>query len=236
MVADVPLGAFLSGGVDSSIVVALMQRASARPVQTFSIGFGDPAFDETRYAELVALRLGTEHQTFRVEPDTWATLPALAEQFDEPFADSSSLPTWFVARETRRHVTVALTGDAGDELFGGYDRYRAVALAAQLDRPPAAAPRLARRPARPAIPASSRAKTRLRAAKRFLERVNQPPDRRYLGWVAMFDEPARTELYSPDFLDHLARAPPPTPPPSCSKPWAPPPDATPSPAPPWPTS
>ena len=206
MVADVPLGAFLSGGVDSSIVVALMQRASTRPVKTFSIGFGDPKFDETGYAELVARRLGTEHQTFRVEPDTWATLPALAEQFDEPFADSSSLPTWFVARETRRHVTVALTGDAGDELFGGYDRYRAVALAAELDRRlPARARGWLGGPLARAIPASSQAKTRLRAAQRFLARLDQPPDRRYLGWVAMFDESSRTDLYSPDFLDHLAQ-------------------------------
>ena len=206
MVADVPLGAFLSGGVDSSIVVALMQRASARPVKTFAIGFGDPAFDETGYAELVARHLGTEHQTFRVEPDAWATLPALAEQFDEPFADSSSLPTWFVARETRRHVTVALTGDAGDELFAGYDRYRAVALGAQLDRLP---PRLRRwlgGPLARLVPASSRAKTRLRAAKRFLERVDLPPDRRYLGWVTLFDEPDRADLYAPAFLDRLDQA------------------------------
>ena len=206
MVADVPLGAFLSGGVDSSIVVALMRRASTRPVRTFSIGFGDPAFDETGYAERVAAQLGTEHHTFRVEPDTWATLPALAEQFDEPFADSSSLPTWFVARETRRHVTVALTGDAGDELFGGYDRYRAVALGAQLDRLPPAVRNWLGGPLAHWLPASSRAKTRLRAVKRFLERVNQTPERRYLGWVALCDETCRTELYSADFLDHLTRS------------------------------
>ena len=205
MVADVPLGAFLSGGVDSSIVAALMQRSSDRPVRTFSIGFGDPRFDETGYAELVARQLGTEHQTFRVEPDAWATLPALAEQFDEPFADSSSLPTWFVAQETRRHVTVALTGDAGDELFGGYDRYRAVALAAQLDRLPPGLRGWLGGPVARAIPASARAKTRLRSAKRFLERVGQPPDRRYLGWVALFDEPARTALYAPEFCATLAR-------------------------------
>ncbi len=105
-----------------------MQQASSRPVKTFAIGFPDPAYDETRYAELAARYLGTEHQTFIVEPKAWETLPALAWQFDEPFADSSALPTWYVSRETRRAVTVALTGDAGDELFGGYDRYRALAL------------------------------------------------------------------------------------------------------------
>ena len=137
MIADVPLGAFLSGGIDSTIIVGLMQQASTRPVQTFSIGFDDPAFDESPYAELAARHFGTEHHAIRVTPRAWETLPALAWQFDEPFADSSALPTWYVAEETRRGVTVALTGDAGDELFAGYDRYRAVALAALLDRLPA---------------------------------------------------------------------------------------------------
>ena len=206
MVADVPLGAFLSGGVDSSIIVALMQRASSQPVRTFAIGFGDPKFDETAYAELVARTLGTDHQTFRVEPDAWATLPTLAEQFDEPFADSSSLPTWFVARETRRHVTVALTGDAGDELFAGYDRYRAVALASRLDRLSPGLRGLLGGPLARSIPDSSRAKTRLRSVKRFLEQVNQTPEARYLGWVNLFAEPDRTALYAPDFLDRLARS------------------------------
>ncbi len=207
MVADVPLGAFLSGGVDSSIVVALMRRASDRPVKTFSIGFDDPAFDESDYAELVAKALGTEHRTFRVEPVAWEILPPLAEQFDEPFADSSALPTWLVARETRRHVTVALTGDAGDELFGGYDRYRAVALAARIDyQLPSALRGWLGGPAARSIPTSVKAKTKLRQVKRFLERVDLAPGRRYLGWVTMFDEPTRTGLYSSDFLDHLTRS------------------------------
>ena len=125
MISDVPLGAFLSGGIDSTIIAGLMQKVSHQPVKTFAIGFPDPDYDETGYAELAARHLGTLHQTFIVEPKAWETLPELCKQFDEPFADSSALPTWYVARETRRHVTVALTGDAGDELFGGYDRYRA---------------------------------------------------------------------------------------------------------------
>jgi asparagine synthase (glutamine-hydrolysing) len=206
MVADVPLGAFLSGGVDSTIIVGLMQRASDRPVKTFSIGFGDPAFDETRYAELVAKALGTDHHAFTVEARAWETLPLLAGQFDEPFADSSALPTWHVARETRRHVTVALTGDAGDELFCGYDRYRAVALAAMLDRLPAGPRGFLGGPIARALPASVRAKTRLRKVRRMLEGIGEPPEARYLKWVGMFDEPARTSLYTDDFLDHLARA------------------------------
>ncbi len=133
-------------------------------------------------------------------------MPALAAQFDEPFADSSALPTWHVARETRRHVTVALTGDAGDELFAGYDRYRAVALAALLDRLPPGQRRFLGGPLARLVPASSRAKTRLRRVRRLLEGVAQSPDGRYLGWVAMFDEPGRAALYADPFLDHLARS------------------------------
>ncbi|WP_435015349.1 asparagine synthase (glutamine-hydrolyzing) [Tundrisphaera sp. TA3] len=206
MIADVPLGSFLSGGVDSTIITGLMQRASDRPVKTFSIGFGDPAFDESRFAELAAKRLGTEHHAFRIEPRAWETLPALADQFDEPFADSSALPTWQVARMAREQVTVALTGDAGDELFAGYDRYRAVSLAARLDRLPAAIRRFLAVPLARAVPASSRAKTRLRRVRRWLEAVGEPPEGRYLRWVGMFDETARAGLYSDAFLDDLARA------------------------------
>ena len=206
MVADVPLGAFLSGGIDSTIIVGLMQRASTRPIKTFSIGFGDPAFDESRYAEQAARFLGTEHHAFQVEPRAWETLPALAGQFDEPFADSSALPTWHVARETREHVTVALTGDAGDELFAGYDRYRAVALAAWLDRLPDAPRGFLGGPIARALPTSVKAKTRLRQVRRMLEGIGQGADARYLRWVGMFDEAARGSLYSDDFLDHLSRS------------------------------
>ena len=101
MVADVPLGAFLSGGIDSTIVVGLMRKASNQPVKTFSIGFADPAFDESGYARLAAERFGTEHHAFEMNPKAWETLPSLVEQFDEPFADSSALPTWHVARDPR---------------------------------------------------------------------------------------------------------------------------------------
>jgi asparagine synthase (glutamine-hydrolysing) len=206
MMADVPLGAFLSGGVDSTVIVGLMQQASTQPVRTFSIGFGDPAFDETRYAELVAKALGTLHHAFRVEPRAWETLPALAETFDEPFADSSALPTWYVARETRREVTVALTGDAGDELFAGYDRYRAIALAAQLDRLPEGARSVLSGPVARALPVSVKAKTRLRKVRRWLEAIGEEPVARYLHWVCQFDEPARVALYSAPWLDTLAAA------------------------------
>jgi len=133
LISDVPLGAFLSGGLDSSLIVALMRKHSNSAVKTFSIGFeGDDSFDESPYAQQVADYLETDHTAFRVKPDAMGLLSDLVWHHDQPFADSSAIPTYLVSKLTREHVTVALTGDGGDELFAGYERFYAAKLFQQL--------------------------------------------------------------------------------------------------------
>lgn len=204
--SDVPLGAFLSGGTDSTIIVGLMQRLCEEPVRTFSIGFPVPEYDETRYAAAVAREFGTIHQEFCVEPDAVGVLDQLVWHYDEPFADSSAVPTWYVSKLTREHVTVALTGDGGDELFAGYPRYRAVWLANWFDRLPAGLRRVLAGPYWQKLPGSARQKSLRRRLRRFTESLGQAPARRYLEWISIFNEARRAELYEDDFLAQLPDA------------------------------
>jgi asparagine synthase (glutamine-hydrolysing) len=197
MVSDVPLGAFLSGGVDSSAVVGMMARASSRPVKTFSIGFDDPAFDELEHARTVAAHFGTDHHEFVVRPDGLSILEDLIGHFDEPFADSSAIPTWYVSEIARRHVTVVLSGDGGDELFGGYDRYLPHPRVAQFDRWSVPGLRGAAALIWPLLPHGAK-------GKNFLRHVTKDSAGRYLDSIAMFQPDERASLYASGVRASLA--------------------------------
>ena len=158
LISDVPLGAMLSGGTDSSTVVALMARASSKPVKTFAIGFRDQDFNEAQYARMVAERFGTDHHELIVEPDILGTVETLTRSLEEPFGDSSMLPTYYVSQMARKHVTVALSGDGGDEMFAGYDRY-AINLRRQVfERIPGWARKFYRERMYPLLPRDMRGK------------------------------------------------------------------------------
>ncbi|MBN2583007.1 MAG: asparagine synthase (glutamine-hydrolyzing) [Planctomycetes bacterium] len=186
--ADVPLGFFLSGGLDSSLVAALARQACPdRTLRTFSMSFPDARYDESRFAELVARHVRAEHTRLEIAPTSLRELlPTVARAFGEPFADSSAIPTYLLCLAAREHVTVALSGDGGDELFGGYDRYRAVSLAQGLDHvaPLAFALSLLGR----AVPCGGDLKSRRSRLRRFADVLADRPLSRYLKWVSPFHE------------------------------------------------
>jgi asparagine synthase (glutamine-hydrolysing) len=190
MVSDVPVGAFLSGGMDSSLVVGLMAEASSRPVRTFSIGFDEPQFDELDAARLVARHFKTEHHEFVVRPDAIGIVEALIEHFDEPFGDASAIPTWYVSEMARRHVTVTLSGDGGDELFGGYDRYIPHPRVDAFDRWTGSAGRWVAGAVWPWVP-------RGRRGRNFLRHVALDRRGRYADAVAYFRPDEKAALLTP---------------------------------------
>ena len=196
LVSDVPLGAFLSGGIDSSLVVGLMAQTSGGRVKTFSIGFDEPAFDELAHARRVAQHFGTDHYELVVKPDALSILDRLVRHFDEPFADSSAIPTWYVSEMARRHVTVVLSGDGGDELFGGYDRYVPHPRVLAFDR---YSPRALRRVA---AMAAARLPHGVRG-KNFLRHVGRDARGRYIDSIRFFGADEKPALLSRDVLRAL---------------------------------
>ncbi len=200
LVSDVPLGALLSGGLDSSVVVAAMAAASPDPVRTFTIGFTDQDYDERPYARAVAERFGTRHEELEVDPSP-DLLDRVTTAFDEPFGDEAALPMLLVCEQTRRHVTVALVGDGGDEAFGGYERYRAHALASRIPRFAG----LAGSAALGAIPAARRRpRSTLFRARRFLDVAAQPERDRYTRLVEVFPLELRRRLWTDEARAHAA--------------------------------
>jgi len=205
LMSEVPLGAFLSGGIDSSAVVALMAQESSERVKTFSIGFEEQDFSELHHARRVAEYVGADHHEFVVRPDAMEVLPMLVEHYGEPFADSSAIPSYYVSRETRRYVTVALNGDGGDECFAGYERYAAMNLAQSY----AALPGVLRDGvignAARALPAFQSRANPLSKAQRFVAAASLSPIERYLRWISAFDENAKLNLYSDSFRQETAK-------------------------------
>ena len=201
-VADVPLGVLLSGGIDSSIVTALLAQQNGEPLRTFTISFDDPQFNEARYARMVADKYGTEHQELHLEPSCLDVLDTIVEHFDEPFADSSAIPTFQVCSLARQHVTVALTGDGGDESFLGYQRYQAARLAEKL---PSGAREMLGWKLWQKIP-SGRFKSPLRRFQRFAGGLAEAMGKTYLNWITLFGADKKSQLYTKGFAESLAQS------------------------------
>jgi asparagine synthase (glutamine-hydrolysing) len=202
LISDVPLGAFLSGGIDSSAIVAMMSQLMDKPVKTFSIGFPEASFNELSFAKIVADQFKTEHHEFIVKPDALDILPKIVWHYDEPYADSSCIPTYYLSQMTRQHVTVALNGDGGDETFAGYERYLAYKLTSYYER----VPRFIRDgifASLKVFPESSSRQDFIRRAKRFTEVMAEPKERRYIRWLSIFSNDLKDRLYSDEIKERM---------------------------------
>jgi asparagine synthase (glutamine-hydrolysing) len=201
MISDVPLGAFLSGGIDSSAIVALMAKNSSQPIKTFSIGFKEEKYNELPYARMIAEKFKTDHTEFIVEPNAIDVLPMLVRHYEEPYADSSALPTYYVSKLTRDHVTVALNGDGGDENFAGYTRYAAFQVSTFLDRfnilnTPLGKPLTA-------FLAKNIRNTFFDRLARFSKSLSDDYRRRYLSYTAYFTNEQKEVLYTEEFKNQV---------------------------------
>ena len=204
LIADVPVGLFLSGGMDSGIITALAQRHTQGRAKTFAIGFPQRTYDERHYAAQVAAALGTEHHFLEVQPGDFAHLRQIVAAFEEPFCDSSMLPTALLAQFARQHVTVALSGDAADELFGGYYRYRVMRLLECLRLCPRGARRLVRRTAEALLPAKREERSFWGKARRLIALADLDGAERYLAIISRFPLALKQRLYGPAMSDSLA--------------------------------
>ncbi len=202
--SDVPLGAFLSGGIDSSAVVAEMSRHLDQPVKTFSIGFEDADFNELQYAGKVAGIFAADHTEFVVKPDAVKILPQIVWHYDEPFADPSAIPTYYVSKLTREHVTVALNGDGGDESFAGYERYVAEHLASYYEKIPLFLREKIVKRAVNLLPYREYRWSISRRLKRFINGVSDEPARRYVQWLSYFNNDMKKGLYTQAFAMEVA--------------------------------
>jgi asparagine synthase (glutamine-hydrolysing) len=200
MISDVPLGAFLSGGIDSSAVVAAMAEVSSQPVQTFTIGFANEHFNELPLARVVAERFATDHHEFVVEPDVVEMIPRIIRHYGEPFADDSALPSFHVAAMARRHVTVALNGDGGDESFAGYPRYLVNSLSARLERLPRALRQVAAN-AGMRVPESGQIDSWRSRARRMSETLPLDGPDRYVAYMTHLNGLRRDQLYTAEYRD-----------------------------------
>ncbi len=201
MIADVPLGAFLSGGIDSSAVVALMAKNSSQPIKTFSIGFNESDHDETKYAQIIADKYKTDHTKFIVKPNAMELLPTLVYQYEEPYADSSQLPTYYLSQKTREHVTVALNGDGGDENFAGYGRYSVQKFGLWYDKIGPLHNLLAK-PMAKLINFIFKT-TLTNHAQTFAETLSLPYNKRYLSYIQYFSAQAKNSLYSENMREKM---------------------------------
>ena len=204
LMADVPLGAFLSGGIDSSIIVGLMAREAGPGVRTFSVGFNDPSYNELPYASEVARRNGTSHYEEQLTPDVTDLAGLLADAYDEPFGDVSAFPTWLISSVARRHVTVALSGDGGDELFAGYDHYRAHRWADRIRWLTRTAGWRLVDSIVDGLPPQPQKKGALNKVKRFVHGASQPEDLEHARWLVFQDVAERRALYTPEAHERIA--------------------------------